>query len=404
MNMDIPHVRAPFNQQRPNTEPIRAVPPTSLSQQTEVSYLKSALAYPSLLVIDADEERAQHLARLLTLANYRPLIEVNPVQAFKRSLDSPISVQAVLLGKVSHQHHFFLNRILQHLTYKQGLNIPVMSLSAQILDRVPLYANAQASAFHIPSHSCLKLLEGIWSIIPYTRSGLIRAEQPMVSRLVPGYGVQPRVSQRLLSRNSHFRQILQAAYDLMPVEQWETLISDVGLAQYRRQTDWPSSIDDTYAVPAEYLSCLNQAVAFSRPQNPIEQLRRWGNNATQASLEENAPSTMMQHVLKLASPTQVMRATLKAYTKEMNEIRGESLHEWIPLPNGNYWLVHYSNLYAYGRLARVHAQSRLMCHVWLASIEATLRTVHLDSAWKVVELECSCQTQTGHCLFGLQQV
>lgn len=401
--MDVLHLRAPFNKQRPNTEPIR---PVSLpSQQTGASsHLKSNLAYPSLLIIDADEERAQSLARILTLANYHPLIEVNPVQAFKRSLDSPLSIHAVLLGRVSKQHNFFLNRILQHLTYKQGLNIPVMSLPAQVPDRVPLYANAQASVFHIPSQSCLKLLESIWNVIPYTRSDFTRAVQPVVSRLVPGYGVQPRVSQRLLSRNNHFRQALQAAYDLMPTGQWEMLISDVGLAQYRRRTDWPSFLDHTCAIPIEYLSCLNQAVAFSRPEDPITQLRRWGNNATQSSLEPreaSTHSTMMQHVRKLTSPTQMIQGMLKAYTKEMNEIRGEQLHEWIPLPNGNYWLVYYSNLYAYGRLARLRSQP--MCHVWLASIEAMLRTVNLDSAWKVFELECSCQTQTGHCLFGLQQ-
>lgn len=402
MEMDVLHLRAPFNQQRPNTEPIRAVSPMPPSQQTGASLrLKPNLAYPSLLIIDADEERAQSLARILTLANYHPLIEVNPVQAFKRSLDSPLSIQAVLLGSVSKQHNFFLNRILQHLTYKQGLNIPVMSLPAQVPDRVPLYANAQTSAFHISSQSCLKLLESIWNVIPYTRSDFTRAVQPMVSRLVPGYGVQPRVSQRLLSRNSHFRQALQTAYDLMPIEQWETLISDVGLAQYRRQTDWPSFLDHTYGTPIEYLSCLNQAVAFSRPEDPIAQLRRWGNKATPVSLDTSTPSTMMQHILKPASPTQTIQGMLKAYTKEMNDIRGERLEEWIPLPNGNYWLVNYSNLYAYGRLARLRSQP--MCHVWLASIEAALRAVNLDSAWKVFELECSCQTQTGHCLFGLQQ-
>jgi hypothetical protein len=400
MDMDVLHLRAPFNKQRPNTEPIRTVSPP-FQQTGASSHLKPTLAYPSLLIIDADEERAQSLARILTLANYHPLIEVNPVQAFKRSLDSPLSIQAVLLGRVSKQHNFFLNRILQHLTYKQGLNIPVMSLPAQVPNRVPLYASAQTSAFHIPSQSCLKLLESIWNVIPYTRSDYTRAVQPMVSRLVPGYGMQPRVSQRLLSRNNHFRQVLQTAYDLMPTGQWETLLSDVGLAQYRRQTDWPSFQDHTYATPIEYLSCLNQAVAFSRPEDPITQLLRWGNKATQISLEASTPSTMMQRILKLSSPTQMIQGMLKAYTKEMNEIRGEQLHEWIPLPNGNYWLVCYSNLYSYGRLARLRSQP--MCHVWLASIEAVLRTLNLDSAWKVFELECSCQTQTGHCLFGLQQ-
>ncbi len=402
MDSDVLHAHSPFERQNFNTEPIRSMPPGTPSRQTDkLANLTSAVVYPSLLVIDADEERAQRLARMLTLANYHPLVTTNPVNAFKRSVNQPMAIQAILLGQISSQHQFCLNRNLQQLNYRQRINIPVISLPRDVPNKVPLYANSQVAPYHIASQSCLQLLEALWQIIPNTRSDLKLVKQSMVSRALPANGVQPRVAQLLRSRSSHFRQVLQAAHNLMPIEQWETLIGDVGLAQYRRQTDWPS-MDDAYAIPVEYYSCLNQAVAFSRPENPIEQLRRWGTEATSASLEKNAPTTLMQSVLKLATPSQVIRGVLKAYTREMDEIRGEPLHEWIPLPNGNYWLVHFSNLYAYGRAGRL--RSRPMCHVWLASIEATLRKFHLDTAWKAYELECSCQTQTGHCLFGLQQL
>ena len=385
-----------------NTEPIRTVSPALLMRQPEPSsYPKLAITYPSLLIIDANEERAQRLARILTLANFHPLVEPTPAHAFKRVLDQPMAIHAILLGSVSNQYRFFLQRILQQLTYKQELNLPVVSLPVHIPNKIPLYADAQASTFHVTSQPSMRLLDSIWNIVPFTRSDLKMNKGAMVSKQLPAYGIQPRVARKLLSRNSHFRQMLQAAYDLMSIEQWEMLISDVGLAQYRRQTDWPP-IDDAYAIPAEYLSCLNQAVAFSQPEHPIEQLRRWGNNATQVSLEENVPIPRMRRMFNFASPAQMIRSTLKAYTQEMDAIRGEPLHDWIALPNGNYWLVHYSNLYAYGRVAR--QQSQPMCHAWLASIEATLRMVHLDTTWKVVELECSCQTHTGHCLFGFQQV
>jgi len=402
MDSDVLPNRAPFDRQGIHTEPIRSMPPRSLLRQTDqVAKFTTTLVYPSLLVIDADEERAQRLARILTLANYHPLIVANPVKAFQRSLDQPTAIQAVLLGQISSQHQFFLNRILQQLMYKQGLNIPVISLPVNVPDKVPLYANSQASPFHLASLSCLRLLEALWKIIPYTCSDIKMTNQSMVSRVLPTYGVQPRVAQQLRLRNSHFRQVLQATYNLMSAEQWEMLMCDVGLAQFRRQVDWPS-MDDAFALPVEYLSCLNQAVAFSRPENPIEQLRRWGSDVTQASLEENVSATGMQGVRKRVAPIHLIRSMLKAYTREMDEIRGEPLHEWIALPNGNYWLVHFSNLYAYGRAAR--PRSRPMCHIWLASIEAALREVHLDTVWKVYELECSCQTQTGHCLFGLQQI
>ncbi len=403
--MDSDSLRMPplWEQQKNiNTEPIRSVSSALLSPQKDAaSYPKLAITYPSLLIIDADEERAQRLARILTLANFHPLVEPTPANAFKRVLDQPMAIHAILLGAISNQYRFFLQRILQQLTYKQELNLPVVSLPIHIPNDIPLYADAHASPFHVVSQSSMRLLESIWNIVPFTRSDLKMNQGSMVNKLLPAYGIQPRVARKLLSRNSHFRQMLQAAYDLMSIEQWEMLISDVGLAQYRRQTDWPP-LDDAYAIPVEYLSCLNQAVAFSQPEHPIEQLRRWGTNAMQHSLEDNVPIPRMRRMFHFASPTQLIQNTLKAFTKEMDAIRGEPLHDWIALPNGNYWLVHYSNLYAYGRIARQHSQP--MCHVWLASIEATLRMVHLDTTWKVVELECSCQTQTGHCLFGFQQV
>ncbi|HEV7128940.1 MAG TPA: hypothetical protein VGN32_16030, partial [Ktedonobacterales bacterium] len=63
-----------------------------------------------------------------------------------------------------------------------------------------------------------------------------------------------------------------------------------------------------------------------------------------------------------------------------------------------YWLAHYSNLYAYGRARRTQPN----CHVWLGSLDATLRLVHLQDNWNVREVECACQTLTGHCLFQLE--
>ncbi|MEO7003427.1 MAG: hypothetical protein ABI068_16525, partial [Ktedonobacterales bacterium] len=65
---------------------------------------------------------------------------------------------------------------------------------------------------------------------------------------------------------------------------------------------------------------------------------------------------------------------------------------------GAYWLVHYSNLYARGRIRRFTPG----CAVWVASIEATLRYVELEDALMVREVECACQTQTGHCVFLLE--
>jgi hypothetical protein len=37
-----------------------------------------------------------------------------------------------------------------------------------------------------------------------------------------------------------------------------------------------------------------------------------------------------------------MSATLNAFVKEMNAIRGEELHFWRQQPDGSYWLINYN--------------------------------------------------------------
>ncbi len=93
-----------------------------------------------------------------------------------------------------------------------------------------------------------------------------------------------------------------------------------------------------------------------------------------------------------------MGAVLNAFTGEMNGIRGEELHVWKRWYDGSYRVVHYSNLYVYGRVR----SPQPACHAWVASLEAMLHLLHLDNAWQVNEIECSCQTQTGHCILALQ--
>src|SRR6266571_2612037 len=130
-------------------------------------------------------------------------------------------------------------------------------------------------------------------------------------------------------------------------------------------------------------SRLSTSVASTRPR---------------LSLEKRVPSTLSQQALKVFPEERAMSAALSAFTGEMNRIRGEDLHVWKRWSDGSYRVVHYSNLYAYGRVRR----PQMACHAWVASIEAMLSLLQLDSTWTVSEIECSCQTQTGHCVFALQ--
>jgi hypothetical protein len=383
------------------TEPLRIISSPLFSKQYEYNiWTKPPLTYPALMVIDADEERGQRLAGMLTLANYRPHVATTPVGAFKRSFQETAALKGILLGKVSKEQHFALRRFLQQLMDRHRVKLPIIPVSTQAPDGISFYDRSLLPAFQMISPSCNKILREIWHVLPATSSNPQLIRRSLIMNVLPFFGVEPRISQRMSLRNSHFRHMLKAAYDLMDADQWETLMVDVGLAQYRRVSAWPA-YDDTYAIPAEYLSCLNQAVTFSHPKDPLAQLRRWGAKASQVFLEEKAPSLLKQQMLKLATPQQALAAMLKMFTREMNEIRGEALHEWRPLTDGNFWLIHYSNLYAYGRAALPQPQP--MCHAWIACLEVILSKAQLDHIWEVIELECSCQTQSGHCLFGFRR-
>ncbi len=379
---------------------------------------------PRLLLVDANEERAQRLARILTLADYRPCIAKTPLQAFGRLLQESSLPQAIIIGWIDDRSRFAFTRLFQWMVSEQGQNIPIIALpqSRYILirllqqlayelrrdipftvllrpvpDEAPLIAHPSSPAVHVVSRASAQVLEGIWRVLPATRNSFRAARHSLVLDVLPLTDLQPRVSRKLRSRNSHFRQLLRAAHELIDPAQWDTLLRDVGLGSYCSLDAWPPD-DDEHTIPAEYLSCLNQAVAFSRPDDPVGQLLRWGNRSTRLSLEKRVPSTLSQQALKVFPEERAMSAALSAFTGEMNRIRGEDLHVWKRWSDGSYRVVHYSNLYAYGRVRR----PQMACHAWVASIEAMLSLLQLDSTWTVSEIECSCQTQTGHCVFALQ--
>ncbi|MBA2682306.1 MAG: hypothetical protein H0U76_28425 [Ktedonobacteraceae bacterium] len=350
--------------------------------------------YPVILVIDADEMRAQRMGRLLTLTGYRPFLVARPYDAFERALQEGIFPEAILLGQSDITSHYLFQRLLQHLAQLSNKQIPLLLLPALIVDTVPLLADPSSLSFHLLSKACIEVLRPLWKNSSLPSNDLRIQQQAFVLTVLPAHEIQPRISRRLHSRNSHFRQILKAAHELIGDEQWQSIITDVGLAHYCQVDNWPADNDER-AISAEYLSYLNQAVAFSKPGDPASQLRLWGDYATALSLQKRTPSALTQQVLKLLPMDRTISAVLNAFTQEMNEIRGEELHLWRRQPDGSYWLVHYSNLYAYGRTSATQPA----CHVWEASLARTFRLVGLDAMLEVRESECSCQTLTGHCLF-----
>lgn len=354
--------------------------------------------YPVFLIIDPDDARGQRLARLLTLANCRVVLTNSPVMAFGRYLQDPFDARAILLGAVEDQGGSVVNRLTQRMRQQFGRLAPTIPMPATVPESAPLAAIERspfvATTAHSLSSECLPILDQIWALAPETRPRLEMNDYALTLSLLPGQGVPARVSKLCRSRNSHFRQVLGTAREVIGPARWDAAMMDVGLGTLRDPRNWPADNDER-AVPAEYLTLLHQAVTFSSADNPTAQLRRWSDLGTQVSLREHTPSAITQQALKLLPKEQVMNATLKAYTNEMNDVRGETLQEWRHRPDGCYWVVHYSNLYMYGRLRT----ERPECHIWLASLEAMLWLAHLDETWEAMEMECTCQTQTGHCLF-----
>ncbi|HLY30720.1 MAG TPA: hypothetical protein VKQ36_06805 [Ktedonobacterales bacterium] len=375
--------------------------------------------YTPILVIDAIRPRAQRVARLLTLAGYRPIVANSPVEAFTRCLRGAWEPAAALLGFVGENNRLPLTRLVTHLAQRRGRELPILALPELVPELAPLHADPALPYFHTSSPTSVAFFEELWNLLPQTRALLPAPGRTLALDILPETGLAPRTTRLLRSSRRHFQQAINVAGRLLASQgrsftQWRTLLCDVGLAHALVLARWPDAsaplseraatgehdIDDDpdeLIVPAADLTCLNQAVAFSAPENPQRQLYAWGAAEAEANLRRRKTSPIAQQALRMLSKERVMQGTLNAYTTELDTIRGESLHVWRTQPDGSYVIVQYSNLFVYGRMWRREPA----CQAWLGALDATLRYVGQETNWMATELECSCQTQTGHCVFAL---
>lgn len=409
-----------------------AVAPTlqSTARETIEAYATSSpswatprflAAYAPILVVDADTFRAQRVARLLTLAGYRPIVASNPVEAFTRCMRGPWSPAAALIGAIGQSNRLAMTRLMEYLTRNRGSAVPMLSLPPWAPDVAPIHVDAALPYFHTSSPASLAFFDELWSVLPQTRAMPTTPTRTLALDGLPQDGLTPRTAQRLRSSSHAFRRALNAAAQLVArqgrtLAQWRTLLGDVGLAHAVPQTRWPAGgslgqpsdaavydnkLDespDELNVPAVDLSCLHQAMIFSRPDDPFAQTYAWGALAMELNTDRRKNGFLAQQAVKLLSHERAMQAALNAFTHDLDEERGESLHVWRAQPDGSYLLVHYSNLYVYGRMWRQEPT----CHVWLGALDTMLTSIHQADQWTVSELECSCQTLTGHCVFEIR--
>lgn len=348
------------------------------------------------LIIDPDESRGQNAARLLTLAGFRAIVTSNTYQAFQRFLQERFIPRMIFLGPNEELSTTLFIRFSQRLAQELQHETPILVLSQfQPLDGNLLVADAMVSTTaHIVSDANSELVRKIWQVLPATKFSLQPNERTLVLDTLPKFGLAPRVARKKLSTAFPFHQQLKAARIVIPPEQWDMLLIDVGLTQFRKEENWPS-LSDQHSVPPEYITLLSRAVMFSQPNVPAQQAYYWAGKVESDVLQKTMLTYMLQQAPKVIGQDRTMRTMLNTFANETNAIRGEKLADWKRLDDGSFAFVFYSNLFAYGFMGG----GQPSCYVWQAAFDKMLELGKLQNNWQVREVECSTQSHTGHCLF-----
>ena len=205
-------------------------------------------------------------------------------------------------------------------------------------------------------------------------------------------GVRPARARGRFILNSYFSNQVHVARDVTG-DRWPEVAYAAGLVQYIEQ-DAPH--DDQLSSPVESLSRLNEAFETIYGPESEDMIRAWGRRAAERWLAEGrhglggARRFVPGRQRKLAS-------VVKNFSEAMDNVRGEHTHAWLQVDEHQFWLVHFSNMFALGRIKTVKS-----CHVWTATIETILRWAGLANDWYVEEVECGSVTGTFDCAFAIR--
>ena len=370
-------------------------PPDITARETPHDPIEKARKYV-ILVIDADEIRTRRIACVITLAGMRAIVVTTIYQAFERFLQEFFVPSLILIDQQEEQSTPLFTRFTQRLTQEFQREIPIMPLGNTKLSNGDLLAAYEtlSRTTHRVSHSNGSFLKRIWEILPEAECSFSTEENTIALEVLPKFGLIPHVTRIKRSIAKQFHNQLKAARLVIGFEKWENLLTDVGLAQFRKEENWPP-MTDQYCIPPEYTTCLNRAVLFSHPDQPAKQAYKWAKWVDADVLQRVALIFLLQQAPKIIGQDWNMRTLLTAFTNETNTTRGEKLAEWKRLDNGSFVCVFYSNLFAYGFMGAAGPS----CYIWQASFDKMLELGKIQRHWQVREIECSCQTHTGHCVF-----
>ena len=205
-------------------------------------------------------------------------------------------------------------------------------------------------------------------------------------------GVRPARARGRFILNSHFSNFVHVARDVTG-DRWPEVAYAAGLVQYIEQ-DAPH--DDQLSSPVESLSRLNEAFETIYGPEAEDMIRAWGRRATERWLAEG------RHGLGGArrfvpGRQRKLAGVVKNFSEAMDNVRGEHTHAWLQVDEHQFWLVHFSNMFALGRIKTVKS-----CYVWTSEIETILRWAGLANDWYVEEVECGSVTGTFDCAFAIR--
>jgi len=350
-----------------------------------------------LLIIDPNEARAQSVARLLTLTGLRAIVTLTTLQAFDRFLKERFMPRLIFVGRQEEIASTIFSRFFQRLIQELRYEVPVLPLAPYALtDGLPSIADASVSTtVHVISQQHAMLLQAIWQILPSAQVPLKVADHTLVMEALPRLGFTPRVTRNKHSYASHYYGELKAAKKVIAPEQWDILLSDVGLAQYCKEENWPANTDELMVSPEDF-ALLTRAVMFSNPQQPLQHARNWADMVDDEMARKAFLLFMVQQMPKIIGEDRTIRALLNLLISEINKRRGEELAEWKRMKDGSFIFVFYSNLFTYGLLVD---SKQPLCIMWESDFDFILKQTKLQSHWEMREIECSSQTHTGHCVF-----
>ncbi len=205
-------------------------------------------------------------------------------------------------------------------------------------------------------------------------------------------GVKPARARGRFVLNSHFSNLVHVARDVTG-DRWPEVAYASGLVQYVEQ-DPPH--DEQLSSPVESLSRLNEAFETIYGPEGEDMIRAWGRRATERWLAEGRHG--LGGVRRLVPGRQrKLQGVVKSFAEQMDNVRGEHTHSWLQVDEHQFWLVHFSNMFALGRIKTVKS-----CYVWTSTIESILRWAGLANDWYVEEVECGSVTGTFDCAFAIR--